>query len=186
MGPVVGGVVGGLALIALALLAVLFWRRRRRILSPSPSEGKIENLDNEFRPTPNPAIAVYSLPLGGTRTQLNNAGTQSREMLATTPATTTVTSSESRSSKAQEAARGRYQTSPSSPLTGNTTTPSASSYSNPVSNSGSSNPPSSREPPSDIVSSSDVQGLRAEVANLRRAMEEIQLERTEAPPSYFS
>lgn len=180
VGPVVGGVVGGLGLIALALLALFFWRRRQRARA-SESTAKlydIDEVDSQFQPTPNPAIALYSLPAdhSTSRDHLDPEGRQSHDVYPSPVPMTTVTSP-ARLTKAQEAARRRHQ--PSGYTTTTSDMMSSAPHSNPASNSGSSD----REAPS-VVSPSEVQGLRTEVENLRRAMDEMQMERIEAPPSY--
>lgn len=181
VGPVVGGVVGGLGLIALAVLAFFFWRRRQRARA-SESTAKlyeIDEMETQFEPTPNPAIALYSLPAdhSTSRDHLDPERRQSHDAYLSPVPMTSAGDSQPRLTKAQEAARHRYQPSGYTLATSDTT--SSAPHSNPASNSGS----SGQEPPS-VVSPSEVQGLRTEVENLRRAMDEMQMERIEAPPSY--
>ncbi|CAL1707175.1 unnamed protein product [Somion occarium] len=162
VGPVVGGVVGGVVLIAFIVVGALFWRRRRRQQYAMYSDKVYLHSQPIDEP---PVIIPYTdLTLSSTQLPSSDNGETQDSPLGTM----------ARPSKAQEAGltSAAYKPSP----------PASSSYS--------AAPSSSREPPTEVtspttnVSNSDVLGLRVEVENLRRVMQEIQADRIEAPPSY--
>ncbi|TCD59771.1 hypothetical protein EIP91_011516 [Steccherinum ochraceum] len=178
-GPVVGGVVGGVGLIALVAAAFFLWRRRQRNKSRLSMDMDMDQPSAAY-----PPVTVYHLPRGRSSSEplSPHLRDSSSDFLArSTTTSTAVSNTVARSSKAREAAREREIANRIPP-----STPSASAYSN--SNTDSSGGGSSREPPTTIggstVSHTEVQGLRDEVENLRRAMQEIQAERVEAPPMY--
>jgi len=174
VGPVVGGVVGGLGLIAIIVLAFVFWRRRQR--RKFAFGGRMDMDEMATSSPPVAGVTIYSLDAHRDSLQrLNPEGRESRDII--TPGVTTTT--DTRISKAREAALDRY---PQPPIPVSTT--SATDFSG--SGSGSSPPASSREPPTTIVSPTEVQGLRVEVENLRRAMQEIQADRIDLPPPSYT
>ena len=181
VGPVVGAVVGGLLFIALVLAGVLFWRKRKRQQQNAPYYDK-DYVEAQPFGTSGNVVSYTDLTLTGgsqPRTDIESA-TVVRPGLPPSLRDEQEHSS-GLSAKAREAMMGaRFTTNP---------TPSTTYPSPPASNSAysSSGAPSSREPPTEAgspLSHSDVQGLRMEVENLRRVMQEIQAERVEAPPSY--
>lgn len=173
IGPIVGGVVGGLGFLLMVGLAVWFWRRRSRTA--------YDGAEIEHRGVG--ATTPYQLPSGRYETYIPE---QPMSQTISTPrldsnGRPSMTTGETLSlgSKAREAMQGNQSLSgpPAS-----SSIPSRSAYSSP--------PASSQSPPSDVVSpvtqlsATDVAGLRQEVEQLRRVMQEIQLTTNEAPPSY--
>ncbi|TCD67396.1 hypothetical protein EIP91_012431 [Steccherinum ochraceum] len=170
-GPVVGGVLGGLGLLALGFAGFFYWRYRQR--RKYRFSGK---LDIDEAGSPGHAT-IYGLPPGSdpgafpvSPESPDDRGSRELLMASNTPMVVSVV----RPSKHQEAAqqRERYMLPP-----GSAPSPPTSS------NSGhSTDPGSSVEPPTTVspTSGSEVQGLRVEVENLRKAMQQIQV----APPEY--
>lgn len=179
VGPVIGGVIGGLAIVAIIFVAVYFWRHRARHQFPAPTklrmmeEAGIEEpltVPYSYDPSTNRSESHHHVPFG------QSQPSESSYSVITPippPGTGIITSSKERE------AYGTYQTHRSLP-------------SIPFSQAGASSiqPPTTRGPTSDasgsspLVSPSEVAGLRAEVENLRRVMQEIQEDRMEAPPGY--
>ena len=174
VGPAVGGVIGGLALLGVVVLGAFFWKRR--IKHQFPSHDKVEMQGDVLeRPMTVPYnYNPYEQQQGPESAPLRQVQPSQSSVVLPTVATQGGVLA---SSKAREAAG----------YLSHRTLPSTVSSSGPSS----SGPASSREPPTEAsgptvahISPTEVQGLRAEVENLRRAMEEIQAERMEAPPGY--
>ncbi|KAF7794738.1 hypothetical protein EIP86_005876 [Pleurotus ostreatoroseus] len=158
-GAIAGGIIGGVGGAALfGLIGFMYWRRRHN-RSVSPETGNVDLITEPepfaYRPTPNPSAMTES-------------SLRRFEMVA--------------------AAKSREATSNTASET--QPTPSASAYTSTSAVTSSGNP-SATEPTmsptsSDVtaLSHSDVQGLRTEVANLRRVMESLQEARYEPPPGY--
>lgn len=190
VGPVVGAVVGGLVLVVVVALGVLLWRRRKRRQQAAYYD---KNYHVEAQPfgTSGNVVSYTDLTLTGTPLRSDPEGItliQSSAPQNTTVYNPTLNPQDQShppglSSKAREAMMGaRFTTNPN-PSGSVPSAPSTSAYS-------SSGPGSSRDAPTEVgspdtnLSQSDVQGLRMEVENLRRVMQEIQADRVEAPPSY--
>ncbi|KAJ3489051.1 hypothetical protein NLI96_g2424 [Meripilus lineatus] len=188
VGPAVGGTIGGLALVGIAVLGAFLWRRRARRLNSETPDGMREAGIAEPFPIPydyNPHQdqQQYS-PYRNQQQQQQQLQQQhdlSSQATHAEPSQSSLALPQTGvilSSKAREAAGYLPQRSlPSNVSSGPATTSTA--------------PASSREPPSEAsghsaapVSPSQVEGLRAEVENLRRVMQEMRAERLEAPPNY--
>lgn len=161
LAPVIGGVVGGLALAALTVLAILLGCRRRHRKYQLPVD---ENTITVYR--------LYQAGRPSLRLPSGPDGSGSRE----TPATNVIPS------KARQSAQ-----TPSDRHPPTASTPSASA----LSGSGSRNARSvaGRDPHNthaSQVSVTEVQELRAEMENLRRVLENrhVTVDRVDAPPSY--
>ncbi|TCD69631.1 hypothetical protein EIP91_006856 [Steccherinum ochraceum] len=173
IGPIVGGVLGGLAIVILAVVAGLFyWRRRQR--NKYPFGGQLDMAADEAVPV---SVSVYRLsaehsstePLNPERTSLDSH--QPETSLRTTTETPMYYTAANHltSPKAREAMGERHQASPAA-----VSTPSAVS---------SASPPTTA--PASSPSAYETQGIIGAVETLRRAVEEMQAERrAEAPPSY--
>ncbi len=174
VGPVVGGVIGGLALITAITLGAFLWRRRSRNYLPTKAGIQKSGIDPEAVPydyNPSAGTGIYQNPHGGTQTPRSSSSLpvafiQSGVILST---------------KAREAARNRTRQTPPDTLISVPSTSTALATSR--------EPPTDPEPSTPIgaaprMSSLDVVGLRIEVENLRRAMQDIQIDRLEAPPGY--
>ncbi|KAI0958924.1 hypothetical protein AcV7_004605 [Taiwanofungus camphoratus] len=162
VGAIVGGVVGGvIGAAALCLAAFFLYRRRRRTRAPP-----LVVHDDAFS-TPKPDPFPYAAAPFDPPTQ--TADVPYSPVATSPPAGPIVMSSKLR----------QYMAAPTPP--GPASTVSSTAYA-------STTPASSREPPSEVlenpVSPRDIVGLREEMQNLRRVMQEIQVERLEAPPSY--
>ncbi|KAI0368348.1 DUF1793-domain-containing protein [Pilatotrama ljubarskyi] len=195
VGAIAGGVVGGVVVVALAALGVFLFLRKRRRDRPSGLE-RIEIMEEPHRPTLSPYTYSQqeSFPASHS-THALETGILGHEMVGSDTALVPQpfeSSSTARTSKMRELslnARLAYA-------------PSVSGSSNTASNAGSA---SSREPlspgesrsarsgsrttgsrtaGSSSLSPTDVLGLRAEVENLRRVMQELRAERLEPPPEY--
>ncbi len=176
VGPVVGGIIGGLALISIVVLGAFLWRRRAaRQFSPTKASTYDAGIEPEAVPYD------YNPYAGASQNPLLNSLTQPQPQFSESPSAPPVTLGVSgiiSSSKAREAAG--YLTH---------ATPPSTVASGPSSSTG---PASSREPPTEFstpsvgpnVSPLDVAGLRVEVENLRRVMQEMQIGQLEAPPGY--
>ena len=181
VGPIVGGVVGGVGgFILLSLLGFYFWRRSRR----QRNDDEMVNVYSN-RPITQPVPYNYAreetLPWNTTGS-VQPQGSQPQ--LETSPASSGVVGygvgvgaglGSGRPSKSREALITTQYSAPTSQAAG-------SSYA------ASSGPSSSQEAPSgsDLnvgspVSPSEVAGLRVEVENLRRVMQQFAME---PPPTY--
>jgi len=163
VGAIVGGVVGGVACLALIVLAALFYRRRKRQALASSEK---EDILGEYQP-PDP-FPYESSPFSSTP-NIPNIGVDQNS-----PHTPLVMSTKLREHMhAQEQATG-YRAPPSE-----SSSSSSSAYASTA-------PSSSRNPPStvDTLSPQEIIGLRTEVENLRRVMQELHADRMEAPPEY--
>lgn len=168
-GPIAGGVISGLALVAFSIIGVLFWRKRR-------DKG---NMDIETFPS-KPMEVYTSLTLGSN----DHSSPQDQTTQTSLPMIM--------SSKAREAMARMVQNHPAhdpSPNTslasGSRSTP-ASSREPPTVASGSGSGPrgNTSRSRSANLSNTEVVGLRVEVENLKRVMQRLQVERVESPPSY--
>lgn len=164
VGPVVGGVIGGLA-IMICVVGAFLWRRRAT--RPSSMQNKTDKVENEPMTVPydyNPFTEMSQNPMPS----------QSSLPLPAVPNQSGVILSV----KAREAAGYLNHRTPPSTLDSDPTSTSAE-FRRPA-------PASGRAPSSETprVSTSDVSGLRHEVENLRQAMQELQAERLGAPPGY--
>ncbi|TCD67397.1 hypothetical protein EIP91_012432 [Steccherinum ochraceum] len=180
VGPVVGGVVGGLALLSTVVGALLFWRRRQR--RQYPHVEKLGVNQSGLRP---PTITVFDLSAApGTASQIDSSvepsssSNRNQELLAAafSSAGPILTSA-----KYREAMRARDRLQAISPVSAHpVTTPTTNSDSSPTS------PASGPVAASPTTSGGlpEVQGLMTEVESLRRAVQEMRAERVEAPPSY--
>lgn len=170
--------------IALVVASVLLWRRRKR-----QQHGPYYEKDYvEAQPfgTSGNIVSYHDLTLTGSQLPSDpESAVVGQPPLPPPPAVNPhSTHSSGLSAKAREAMMGaRFTTNPIPSGTVPSAPASSSAYS-------STSPASSREPlteagsPVTNLSQSDVQGLRMEVENLRRVMQEIQADRVEAPPSY--
>jgi len=168
VGAVVGGVVGGIAVIALILLGVFFWHRKNR--------SKYSDTSDVFD-GPKEAVMVDQYEFNPYNSEQNASQISPSGLVTMTAATPLMSQTPINpiSSKAREAMMNTP-----APWTAPLTSFSVTSAGG-----------SSHQPPSDAggatestLSTSEVRVLRQEMENLRRAMEEIQVERMEAPPTY--
>ncbi|KAH8107238.1 hypothetical protein BXZ70DRAFT_285390 [Cristinia sonorae] len=177
IGPVVGGVVGGLVLITLAIVAVIFWRRRRQQRISNDHGCPI--VVDEMRVDPIVVYGLGQLQRGSSQPRYADMSMDSREISNATAVASETASRPNlpnpRSTKSREAG---YRA-PAGPPTAST-----AAYTTSNSGGGSSAPASSQEPPSTVASRSVVEGLRAEVEELRRAMLELHADSIMPPPSY--
>ncbi|KAI0633571.1 DUF1793-domain-containing protein [Trametes polyzona] len=206
IGAVVGGVVAGVAVVAFVAIGVFFFLRRRRRNNP-PEAEKADVSREPHRPT----LAPYTYSQGDTRTASYDAagletGNYGRANASgpldligshtslVAPLPTDRASPSTQSSKLRERERelSARLAAYSGSVSGSSTAGSQS-----VSHTGTA---SSREPlspgesrstrsgtrtaGSSSLSPTDVVGLREEVENLRRVMQEIRAERLEPPPEY--
>ncbi|PIL35879.1 hypothetical protein GSI_01539 [Ganoderma sinense ZZ0214-1] len=176
VGAIVGGVIGGLAVVGVAIFVIILRKRRRQ----QYEQGEKPELEEQepHHPTlagyyPHSPSSEYT-PVARSDTTAGFAGVGTAEMGMGMGAGRCCQSS----SKAREAALNRTHH----------YAPSVATSSNVGSQTGSA---SSRDPlsprsgtGSGSISSTDVLGLRAEVENLRRVMQEIRAERLEPPPEY--
>lgn len=156
-GAIVGGVVGGIAGLALVGLAVILFRRRH-------SRGDINAIEEE------PETGIHALP--------------DPFVYSSVPTDTTDTTEPQPAPVISEKAR-LYAQNPNGTTT-NAPTASASAYSSSSTNPPSLGPSSSYSPPlnSQDPIVSEVRGLRTEMENLRRAMQQMGGEGNEPPPTY--
>ncbi|KAI0746013.1 hypothetical protein C8Q76DRAFT_606683 [Earliella scabrosa] len=200
IGPIIGGVVGGIAVIGLAIIAFFLYRRHKK---RHEEEGeKIDFIEEPHRPSlqpyayelahANPSGASFHGQAPGSSIRGVVAGLGAAPMGAFDSSPTTQTSAAYAadaydsppvvvSSKARERALNTHHHYAPSTITdssgpGSEIAPSASSR-DPLS-------PSSGTRSAASISPTEVLGLRAEVENLRRVMQEIRAERFEPPPEY--
>lgn len=179
VGPIVGGVVGGVGGFLIFLgLGIFFWRRHKQTEHFDGEKGILGFGASDQTTTP--------IPYNYARRELPPLPPQETTPLATTSPSVSQADlyTNMASSKAREAAIAAAQ------VMGHRPAQPSSSFT------ALSDPPSSREPPSAPASSSgggsaaqlspsEVQGLRNEVENLRRVMEQFQDGRlVEPPPEY--
>lgn len=157
VGPVAGGVIGGLAFVALVVLVVFFWRRKNRSQRKDVSVDFLEDSELEGH---HPIFNAY-MPVANT-SEVGPTGlvTLTATSLSPIPQTPQIMPL---SSKAREAMENQPVQTLYDPPT--------SSY--PASSSGSS------QEPSDVIPTDEVRGLRQEMEILRRAVQDIQ-----PPPTY--
>ncbi|EMD37588.1 hypothetical protein CERSUDRAFT_114227 [Gelatoporia subvermispora B] len=164
VGAIVGGVVGGVAVIGFAVIGILLWRRRLRQMS---DEG--EKADHSVgSPEPFPYSTMASLPPSSSQ-PVDIPGPSTHENPAYGQAVSIAPTSKMRELMLNHSEAQRRPNPTSSAASGST------------------QPASSREPPSSNsggLSPSEVSELRTEVENLRRVMQEIQADRMEPPPGY--
>ncbi len=169
VGPIVGGVVGGLALISAVVLGAFLWRRRAKRQSSAETRMREAGIE--------PQTVPYNYE-PCTETSQNSRGqaqpSQSSSSIPVAPSQ----SGTILSTKAREAAGLQTQQTPPSTIAGAPGTSAASVVSGGAST-GSAAPSGAA-----AVSPLDVVGLRVEVENLRRVMQEMQVDRLEAPPGY--
>ncbi|KAI0762087.1 hypothetical protein BD413DRAFT_643854 [Trametes elegans] len=195
-GAIAGGVVGGIAALALAGLAVFLFRRRQRRSRAREGE-KHDILDEPRSPFPYASPSQGSLSAArGTETTGVAAGNTSAVDVSSSPnAVASAVASHSAavppvdgrqgSAKMREleqllnacSTRQRASSDPSPGLI-----PATGSSAGGTSASGGVQP--SPGTPASSLSNTDVHGLRAEMENLRRVMQEMQAERLEPPPEY--
>lgn len=175
VGAIVGGIVGGLVGLALLALAGLwYWRKRRlerRIDSPEKAPVNLLRVDPEPFPYAHPAADAPS------------PGLEQRDAPRYAPQPLVLPSS-----KEREYMYGRMGAT-AHPGHG---APSSSAY---TSNTASTTPGSSRNPPTDAsdgpsqrsgtMSPTDVEGLRSEVQNLRLVMQAALQPRAYEPPPIY-
>ena len=184
IGAIVGGVVAGVAVLAIAVgVGVFFWRKRRQQSSASTYHYKEDLLEN---PHPYQYEATYETEYAPNRYTDADADEVRQAAAATriSPADGPYTSPYPviGSSKARERAREMEQRYPISPTaTAEPITPAAASSE--VISSGS-EASSGGGSGVNTVSTTDLLGLRAEVENLRRVMQGIREERLDPPPLY--
>ncbi|KZT10664.1 uncharacterized protein LAESUDRAFT_643335, partial [Laetiporus sulphureus 93-53] len=155
VGAIVGGVVGGVAGLAIVLLAIFLWRRRSR----STSQLLEKDLVTDH---PEPVPFPYNATPYGSNEQTGAESTHNPPPLMPSKLREHL----NLTSHGEQHADGSMV--------------STSAYTSTA-------PASSQEPPStdvSVPSASEMLSLRTEVENLRRAMQEIQADRIEAPPSY--
>ncbi|RDX47956.1 hypothetical protein OH76DRAFT_1405499 [Lentinus brumalis] len=189
IGAIVGGAVGGVVFLAIALGAgFFFWRRRRQQRARAAYHHKEDILEH-----PQP----YEYGLASQREYSPNryvdADTR-RVEAGTTDHPTHPSLSDAQyaspypivgSSKARERAREmeqRYPMSPSGSAEPGPTTPRTPSSE--VMSSGTESSSATGGSGVNTVSTTDLLGLRAEVENLRRVMQGIREERLDPPPQY--
>lgn len=160
--------IGGFALIGIVVLGVFLWRRRGKHQSPTPATIDMCEEQHTIPYDYNPHIQDPETD------PFRQAQSQSQSSIVR-PAMPPVQGGMILSSKAREAARN----------------PMNRILSDRVASGPSSDTPiSSRDTPETSssnaidISAPSVQGLRTEVENLRRAMEEMKADRMEAPPGY--
>ncbi|TCD67966.1 hypothetical protein EIP91_011767 [Steccherinum ochraceum] len=212
VGPVVGGVIGGLGFIALIIVAVIFWRGRNR---------RRQRLDSRMSIDPagfNQPVMVYGLPPGdiysGLRPEADRDSNDALVAAVGTPMTTSVVSPTTGKWRERELILQastypigsiRSPADVASPMETSVVSPTTTgkqereqlvvqtsaprdhavptplvvpSHSDHTTSSG--EPPSSVEPPSAVSpSSTEVQGLKEELDNLRRVVQDLQ-----PPPGY--
>lgn len=172
VGAVVGGVVGGVGAAALILAAAFFWWRRRKAKSQEVVYEKAAPVETVESRIVSPEPYPYNLAA--------NMSTPSAE-----PTTDTAIEQPPpiplMSMKLREHLR---QLQPVGPASSSSSSSGARSHTQ-TSGSGSRY---SVDPPTTIGTSpsarSEIHGLRAEVENLRRYMEEMHAQHLDAPPSY--
>lgn len=162
IGATVGGVVGGLAALGLAVLAVILFRRRRsrRIF--------VDNAQD-----PNPVIFTQTEPFRYSSIQIQRTTDTPMEstapVQASSPPIPSPTSRKSRRLQAHhDTILGNVPVNRSSPSGSLPTGPSLSN-----------NLPSGHDP---VIS--EVRGLRSEMEGLRRAVQQIGVDNNEPPPTY--
>ena len=173
VGSIVGGVIGGLTLIGIVVVGVFLWKRRgKHFPAPAATDMREDRFEEQTM------IPYDYNPHEQSRepetVSLQQAQLQSQPALVRPiPLVQGVMIP---SNKAREAASNARSQTPSNRVS------SGPSGSNPIPNRESPRATSSSN--TTRISTTAVQGLRADVENLRRAMEEIQAERMEAPPGY--
>lgn len=203
MGAIAGGVVGGVALIGLIAAGVFFCLRRRR----RDQAGESEKVDITNEPH-RPALSPYTYSTEDARAASYNTSRLESGMLGpanasgpleligsntslvppTTPDSGPYSSQSSKMRELSLNARLAYAQSESgSSNVGSQAGSQAGSASSrePLSPAGTrSTHSASRSAGGSSLSPTDVLGLRAEVENLRRVMQEIREERLAPPPEY--
>ena len=169
VGAIVGGIIGGLAGLGLLVILGLYLRRRSRAEDDIAEKAEVDPAQTTFRPVPY-EYTPYQPPSNGVQ-----------EVPATDVSSEPNQPSQPAPSKAREAAfpATPVRRTPPTSTSGFTTTSGAASSIEPPSTA----PTSSRSGTSPI-SPQDVQGLRAEVENLRRVMQSFQNDRLDPPPLY--
>ncbi|TFY62886.1 hypothetical protein EVJ58_g3577 [Rhodofomes roseus] len=163
IGAIVGGVVGGVGGVALIIAAVFFWRRRRARAAQVAYEKTAIDDSAVVSPEPFPYATTPYAPPAMDQSQT----TDTLEQPPPIPVMST---------KLREHLRHMAPVAPASSASGSGTRTSGSQYSQePPTTIGGSTSPSAR---------SEIHGLRAEVENLRRYMQELHAQQLEAPPSY--
>jgi hypothetical protein len=203
-GAIAGGVVGGIAFIALLALAVFFFRRsrsRRGISDYSEKEsGGFAMLFRPRRPRNSPSQepldGYYVEPIGP---YTSSSLAQSRGYTSTDPPSSHPTSSNGESHDYAAGVAPQPASSNSSNQDSNRVPlrlhngdgeQAPRRQAPPLPRKGSSNPPlppgaARHRPPSSSVTASSTTGLREEVENLRRQMEEMRSRNAyEPPPEY--
>ncbi|KAI0358680.1 DUF1793-domain-containing protein [Trametes cingulata] len=195
VGAIAGGVVGGIAAVALVALGVFLFLRKRRHERSSELE-KIEIVEEPHRP----ALSPYnydpheSLPVLHSANALES-GFLAHEMVRSDTALVPPAPeglAAARSSKLRELSlNARLAYAPSVSGSSNTASHTGSASSRDPLSPGESRTTRSgsrttvsRTAGSSSVSPTEVLGLREEVENLRRVMQELRAERLEPPPEY--
>ncbi|KAI1795669.1 hypothetical protein LXA43DRAFT_991614 [Ganoderma leucocontextum] len=207
VGAIVGGVIGGLAIVGIAVAIFIFILRKRRkqqyqeaekgevadqaphhpTLAPYYQNAAPGSIHGSYLPgdgsdyVPVPANARSDTTAGfaglGTADVGAYEGPSAHLAYASDAYESNAMSASGPSSKAREAALNRtHSYAPSVATSSNIGSQTGSASSRDLLSPGASGGSS--------VSSTDVLGLRAEVENLRRVMQEIRAERLEPPPEY--
>ncbi|KAH9951526.1 hypothetical protein B0H21DRAFT_684389, partial [Amylocystis lapponica] len=161
-GAIAGGVVGGVASLGIIAFVVFLFHRRRSHESPATIEkfldtnARHEPLPYEITPFAQDSVTV-PLSVGEQTAPPTNAASE----------------------KVREYFESRAI---APPIEASTSTPTPSAFSVSAPTAPSDNPSSGSSAP--LVSPTELLGLRTEVENLRRVMQEIQADRIEAPPEY--
>ncbi|PCH43427.1 DUF1793-domain-containing protein [Wolfiporia cocos MD-104 SS10] len=170
VGAIVGGVVGGIGgLACILLLGLFFWRRSHRE-GGTEKDGDPETHEADpFMYQPAPVIPAATITSSNTSLEQQPPvamSTKMREYLASQRRTRTAPAPAPASNASEQASASAY-----------TSTAPASSQ----------EPPTSPGSADAAMSSTEIIGLRTEVENLRRAMEELREERImDAPPEYVA
>jgi hypothetical protein len=169
IGPIIGGVIGGLVgLCLLVFLAIFCWRRFRE--EPSGNIEKAVNGSNDFVP--------HAFPYGGCSGRPTQGGPVLDDQSLHGPNSP---SSTRYYSLTKETLAATHITSPQTYLASWGSTYTSSS---PTASSIRESPLSVPAVTANPISPSEVQGLRVEVENLRRAMQSFQHNNFDPPPEY--
>ncbi|KAL7281458.1 hypothetical protein ACG7TL_004773 [Trametes sanguinea] len=200
VGAIVGGVVGGIGALAIVGLGVFLFLRKRRRHDMLEEDEKIEAMQDPHRPTLSPYMYspadplpnAYGPPLApmdsGTfghpnASSMEGIGSNSLLVpeLARDPLVSRQTSKErerERNNRLQYAASASGSSNTGTASSRDPLSPGRTQFSSSGSRSGASGTTGTSLSPTDVL------GLRAEVENLRRVMQEIRADRLEPPPEY--
>ncbi|KAI9067393.1 DUF1793-domain-containing protein [Trametes sanguinea] len=200
VGAIVGGVVGGIGALALVGLGVFLFLRKRRRHDILEEDEKIEGMQDPHRPTLSPYMYSPANPgplsFGPPQAPMDSGtfghpNASSQEMigsnsllvpeLARDPLVSRQSSKErerERNTRLQYAASASGSSNTGTASSRDPLSPGRTQFSSSGSRSGASGTTGTSLSPTDVL------GLRAEVENLRRVMQEIRADRLEPPPEY--